>query len=251
MLENVRVNVKRGLPQAGEFKAHNRRLAIAGGGPSLQDTWKKLKNPKFDVAAVNGSLGFLLERKVTPWACGVVDSGEHMADIVPRHPDVWYFLSSTCNPKVYEKLEGCKIVQWHPTTPDSIIYEPGVELAVGGGVTMGLRWLNLGYLLGYRRFDLHGLDSSYRGSRTHAYSDRRDGGDYIEVDGWKTSMNFVQQVVSFFGIMDRLTQDDVDPIKVNLHGTGLLQSTWKKALKESRNDAACGVRELEELPGAG
>ena len=223
-LEHVKVNIKRGLPQAGQFKAHGRKLAVASGGPSLEDTYRELDG---DIAAVNGSLGFLMDRGIKPWACGVLDAGAHMVGVVPRVEGVWYFLASTCHPKLFEHLEGCNIVMWHPSGVEGIMDVDGVNFAIGGGVTMGLRWIHLGYALGYREFDLHGLDSSYRGDSTHAYPDRRDGKEHIVVEGYRTNINFVQQVLSFIATMDRLEKDDVDPVKVNLFGEGLLQDKWK------------------------
>ena len=47
------------------------------------------------------------------------------------------------------------------------------------------------------------------------------------VEGYRTNINFVQQVLSFIATMDRLEKDDVDPVKVNLFGEGLLQDKWK------------------------
>ena len=50
---------------------------------------------------------------------------------------------------------------------------------IGGGTSVGLRTIFLGYVLGYRTFHLHGNDASFRGLETHAYWDRR-WGDWVE-----------------------------------------------------------------------
>ncbi|MFM2462009.1 hypothetical protein, partial [Klebsiella pneumoniae] len=70
---------------------------------------------------------------------------------------------------------------------------------IGGGTTMGIRWLNLGHYMGFRKFEMHGLDSSYRGAQTHAYADSRDGkAGTIEINGYVTDNNFLTQCIDWF-----------------------------------------------------
>lgn len=215
--ENVRSAMSRGLREAGPCAPHDRILSIASGGPSLEDTWQQLTGV---TVAVNGSLGFLLEKGVTPWACGVFDPRSHLADIIEPHPDVFFFLGSTCHPRVFEKLAGCKIVLWHQLGIHRSA--PGAKYLIDGGSTMGLRWLTLGHFMGFRRFDCHGLDSSFRGSKTHAYPDYRDGMEQMELCGYQTSLNFIAQIRDWFegkAVFDSLG----DGTDIRLFGDGLLQ----------------------------
>lgn len=221
MAENARSALARGLPEAGMFRAHDRTLSVAAGGPSLADTWQDFKG---DVAAVNGSLRFLLERDVVPWACGVLDPGDHMADLIERKPGVFYFVASICHPSVFDKLSGCDVIIWHPSPMP--IECPRLQIC--GGCTMGLRWVTLGYAMGFRKFDLHGLDSSFRGMATHAYPDRRDGeAPGLVVNGRATAINFVQQIADFFEMVELFRSDDLDDIALNVRGDGLLQDFWR------------------------
>ena len=241
LLENIRSSLSRpGLHTFGDFKAHSRKLAIAAGGPSLEDTWKRLDG---DVAAVNGSLRFLRERDITPWACGVLDPRPRMADVVDAVPGIFYFVSSTVHPTVFDKLQraGCDIVLWHPSPWPTEFPEPA--LLVGGGTTMGLRWINLGYCLGYRRFDLHGLDSSYRDDKTHAYPDGFDR-DIVEVSGYRTSPNFMVQVLDYFELMKLYDKPEVDPVVMKVYGDGLLQHECKRMVEAAKRGEAyhpCGA----------
>lgn len=226
--ENVRSAMARGLQEAGPRKPHGRVMSIAAGGPSLADTWRELRDV---VVAVNGSLGFLLERGVTPWACGVFDPRPHLADIIERHPDVFYFLGSTCHPRVFDKLQGCKIVLWHPLGVQSVVMaDKGARYFIDGGTTMGLRWISLGIFMGFRSFDAHGLDSSFRGDRTHAYPDYRDGLLPMELCGYRTTLNFIQQVEDWRQCRDVYgSLPDEDRPTIKLFGDGLLQHmdrTW-------------------------
>lgn len=241
MVENMRSALSRGLREVKACKPHGYALAIASGGPSLADTYQDLE-AHGDVAAVNGSLGFLLEKGIVPTYCGVLDSNEHMVDVVVADPRVRYLVASNCHPKLFDKLidAGCKVWLWH-TTPKSINSEEGARLLkehrpetwymIGGGCTIGLRWVNLGYVMGYREFHLHGLDSSFREDRSHAYKDRRWGKwvdeSSLEINGYKTSLNFLQQVGDAANMITRFQQGDMEPVKFHIHGDGLLQACWR------------------------
>ncbi len=156
LLRRVRSSVARGLPEIKECAAHDGILAIAGGGPSLEDTYKDLTGY---VAAVNGSLAYLLSKGIVPHMCGVCDPTEHMADVVEAHPDVTYFIASHCHPKLFDKLKDCKVYLWHLTMIDGIdellkeLYPDGTT-QIRGGCTMGLKWFNLGYHMGFRKIHL-------------------------------------------------------------------------------------------------
>lgn len=230
MLANMRSAIARGLPLLSIQKPHDLRLSVAGGGPSLVDTYQKLEGI---VATQNGTLRWLLEHDVRPGLCAVMDAGEHIADMLVADPKVHYLIASVCDPSVFDKLKGCDVRLWH-VSPDSLEDPQGAIsildeaygdqwFAIGGGCTMGLRWIDLGYLLGFRQFDLHGLDSSFRGSATHAYPDRADDKECIEVNGRLTRPNFLAQVHDFFGSVERFSEPDRQPIAIEVFGDGLLQ----------------------------
>lgn len=251
--EQMRSAVARGLPNVSTCGAHEHTLAVAAGGPSLTDTYKELKGY---VAAVNGSLAWLLDKGIVPNACGVCDPGAHMADIIEPHKDVTYYLASMVHPSVFDKLiaAGCYVVLWHVAPLEGIdqllneLYPKKDWLQIGGGSTMGLRWLNLGYICGFRKFDFHGLDSSFRiyepyhpanaeeakfryfsqsmRRASHAYPDHQDDKEWMELDGYQTKVNFVAQVIDFIKVMDRYIQPDIEPVDVRVFGEGLLQKKW-------------------------
>lgn len=240
MVENMRSALARGLPELKLFRPHGETLAIAAGGPSLQDTYEKLEG---HVAAANGSLAFLLGKGLVPHFCGVLDANPHMAGVVVADPRVNYLIASNCHPSLFDKLlaSGCKVWLWHATgrslgtmEADEVLRKsrPDTWLSIFGGSTIGLRLVNIGYALGYRRFHLHGMDSSFRGDTTHAYPDRRTGEwaqqSSIEVDGYRTSLNFLQQVGDFALLLSRMAKPDTDPVEFEVFGDGLLQACWHK-----------------------
>ena len=226
MLEHVRSALSRGLPRPQLCRPHGRLMSVAGGGPSLAETYPQLDGV---IVTANAGLGFLLSKGITPWACGLLDARPHIADLIEPHPDVFYFVASTCHPSVFDKLRNSKVILWHPSGL------PGIEDAlppdtdmIAGATTMGLRWINLAYYMGFRRFNLHGLDSSYRQGATHAYPDVRDNREHsIEIDGYPTDNNFLQQVSDYVALREVFALDR-EPPQFRLFGTGLLQHVVAK-----------------------
>lgn len=236
LLDNVRYAMTLGLPEVKQCAAHDQILSIAGGGPSLEDTWQDLTG---FVAAVNGSLAYLIEKGVTPQMCGVCDPSEHMADIVKAVPGVTYFVASCVHPKVFDKLiaAGCTVYLWHLHPIDGLDellgqYYPDGWVQIPGGCTMGTRWLTLGYHLGFRKIHVHGLDSSFR-KTSHAYPDHQDVKEWVGFDGFQTRINFLGQVVDFIGLMEDGRKSDVEPIEIKMFGEGLLQKRYAHWLKNN------------------
>lgn len=243
MIENMRSALARGLPEATPCRPHGMLMAVAGGGPSIADTYKDLTG---FTCAVNGSLAWLLDQGFKPNACGILDAGPHIADVIMPAPGIRYYVASICDPAVFDKLRGCDVVLWH-TTPHSTEDPDGVMAllnaerpqkwhAIGGYCTMGLRWINLGYFLGFRRFHLHGLDSSFRGQSTHAYPDRADTKDRLTFNGRETRPNFLAQVYDFFGVINTMRARDPS-VEIEVFGDGLLQDEWNRWCAEKRHEA--------------
>lgn len=227
LLRNVRSALSRGLPTLRGCRAHGHTLSVAAGGPSLADTYHHLTG---QIAAVNGSCGWLIDHGIVPNLCGVMDAGEHMADVITADRRVRYLVAAVCDPSVFDKLKDCHVTLWFPTGfPGTREAIPPNQLLIGGGCTMGLRWLTLGHTLGFRRFELHGLDSSYRNGATHAYKDHGNRNDPVmTIRGRQTALNFTEQVSDFFDMIERAKMPDIDPMVINVHGDGLLQDEWKR-----------------------
>lgn len=231
MLQNMRHALSLGLREVDGCRPHAHTLSIAGGGPSLADTYGQMSGM---VAAINGSCGFLIGKGVIPHLCGVLDAGAHMPDVIVADKRVRYYVASICDPGVFAKLKDCDVRLWHPS---SVTGGQGLLelrhrswITIAGGSTMGLRWMNLGYVLGFRTFHLHGLDSSFGPEGTHAYEDKNPNrrGQRIVVDGWVTAPNFAEQADEFFVQMAKFSEPGIDPISVEMFGDGLLQSRFRR-----------------------
>lgn len=239
LLENVRYALSLGLPEVTQCAPHDQILSIAGGGPSLEDTYPQLTGY---VAAINGSLSYLLGKGVVPQMCGICHPKDNIVDIIEPHPKVAYFLGSCVHPKVFDKLLAakCRVYLWHLHPIDGLDellskhYGPDGWTQIPGGTTMGLRWITLGYHLGFRKFHLHGLDSSFRGKSSHAYPDHQDHKEWLNYDGYQTRIPFIGQVEDFISLMEESRNPEVEPTEYTMFGDGLLQARYAHWLKSNQ-----------------
>lgn len=160
-------------------------VSIVGSGPSLKDTWKDIKG---DVIACNASNQFLLERGIVPKYVMIFDADILAEEFVTTpHKDVTYLIASRCHPKLFEHLEGYRVVVWHAKGDLNIekILEKRqrMEPMVGGGSAAVTRTMFLSHPLGYRTMHLYGADSSYNNAETKKRYDR----EVIEKDDLKGS----------------------------------------------------------------
>jgi hypothetical protein len=226
LMANVRGALARGLPEAKQCKPHKHVLSIAGGGPSLADTYKELDGY---IGAVNGSAGYLAGKGILPDACLLLDPVPWLTDEVLADNRIRYFVASQCDPAMFDYLKDCHVELWHASGPPGLGETlQGKHMLVGGGSTCSLRWITLGYALGFRHFKLHGMDSSYGKGHHHAYGVKTD--DLLptmEIGGFITRSDFVAQVNDFMAMLIRMSQPDIEPIKIEVFGDGLLQHHWK------------------------
>jgi FkbM family methyltransferase len=155
-------------------------------------------------------------------------------------PGVAYFLASCVHPDVFDKLlkAGCRVYLWHLSPiegQEAILKEhyPKGYVQIPGGCTMGLRWLTLGYHLGFRKFNIHGMDSSFEGKSSHAYPDYQDDKDWVTFDGYQTRPNFIAHATDFISMMERIREEGVDPLEIRMFGHGLLQDRYRHWLKKN------------------
>src|SRR5678816_1903040 len=156
--EQIRSALKR--PNVGRVQPvtelRNEPCAIVGYGPSLKQTWKKLKGFKW-IFSCSGATRFLIDRKIIPSWHVAVDPlpGFTVKLIGEPHPDVEYLISSTCHPDVFDHLSDFNVKLWHVFAQDGESEQvlPRGEWAITGGCDVGLRSLTLARFFGFT--DLH------------------------------------------------------------------------------------------------
>lgn len=188
-IPNMRSSCALPLPWFVGRSQHDDVFVIVGGGPSMASRVDaiKLRQRKGEIiVALNGANGFLRGRGVTPDLVVFVDPSAVVAGFVTdaKHDKATYLVASICHPDVFAALAGRDVCVWHPEIPG----KQGVEqreilsgygnlpvVLVGGGCTGALRSLSLGFIMGFRRFHMYGVDSSYSpGGKDHAY-EKHDG----------------------------------------------------------------------------
>lgn len=151
-----------------------RTLSIACYGPSLRDTWRELRQP---ILSMSGATKWLAEHGVIPDFHIDMDPRAHkVMTSLPPVPGVKYLVASVCVPEYFDALEaaGSEVILWHTVSSNweqdlkwVAEHDPG-QLVVSSGSTIGLGAIQLGGILGFRRFEIHGMDGSFAGDDRHA-----------------------------------------------------------------------------------
>ncbi len=179
-LKNIDSAIRRGLPDLQAYKRHSGVWHICAGGPSLRKEIKKIKRLGKMVVSVNGTHDYLLSKGVQPDIFVLTDPQAHCTRFV-KNPQrqVVYLIAAHCDPAVFDALVGYTVLVWYP-----LDYELPVPVSIGGGTTVGLRAINIGYTLGYRDIHLYGFDGCVRQSH-HAYPQPQNDGDEIRDVKWR------------------------------------------------------------------
>lgn len=174
------------------LQPHNKDLIIVGGAPSIKTRvgeLKRLQRRGASIFAVNGSHDYLISKGLVPDFCVILDQKASMAEEIKPTDGVTYLVASCCHPSTFDLLENCDVVVWHAQMggpEEQVLLEHwrqatgGQYMLVGGGCTVSLRAMNLGFLLGFRNITLYGVDSSFT-EETHAYKDRTNPEKTIDI----------------------------------------------------------------------
>jgi len=160
-LENIEASIDR-FPWM-DAESNGGRWNICAGGPSLQKEVSKIRKAEGVIVSVNGTHDYLLSKNIVPDYFVMADPRAHNAAFV-RNPrkGVVYLIAAHCDPSVFDALEGYTVRLWFP-----LDYELPIP-SIGGGSTVGLRAINIGYTLGYTNIHLWGFDGCVK-NHHHAY----------------------------------------------------------------------------------
>lgn len=231
--ENVKRNCRRIVKRVKDgIEPHDLVANLVCYGPSLASTWPSLRNCE-DVYCVGAAHDFLINKGIIPYASIDCDPRARIVDQVKPHEAVRYWLASCVDPSYIAKLRGFDIALWHlhngQNSADFIWdLEPEAWLLIGGG-SVGLRAVSLLYARGYRKFSIHGMDSSYLGNVEYAgeHVPQKDK-NVIDVrcgDRWfKSNPSLIDYARQFLDDL-RLWEGS----SFELYGDGLLQEMCKHA----------------------
>ncbi len=220
---NIAHNVELGLPAFKKDRSQpGKKVAIVGYGPSLADTWERLKDWDGAIWTCSKAHGFLLERGIVPHFHSDVDMRAHKAGFLTPHPDTSYVIASSAHPLYFERLkdEGITPALYHSQVDPDQKYDPRYP-CLKVRFDAGLQSAEAAFQLGYDDQHWFGIDYGVRHGKTHAGYHGGVTSDEIEVEVkgevYRTTQLFIHGL--FLG---ELMLCQRKPLKCTVHGDSLL-----------------------------
>jgi hypothetical protein len=224
---------------------HERKFILVCYGPSLLDNLTTLKDLEGDVYSVSGAHDVLIANGIVPRGHVECDPRPHKAKFLKSpHPETTYFLASCCHKDTLDAIPHDQVVLWHSAQSkeeDRYIesVSPGA-FTVLGGTTVGTRALSVGTVLGYRDFEIFGMDCSFEQIQ-HAGEHSNDAkeSEFLEVQvnsrgpKWRTTTLLAAQVQDFLRHIS-----ETPDCQYKLHGKGMLQHMFQNEVHHSRCQTA-------------
>ena len=238
LFEHIRVNSARDLDWVGFRPAHDGVAIMCGGGPSLAehlDEISYLWSAGGDIFAMNGASVFLGRNWIPVDYQVIADAKQETASLVDRGARAHLFASQV-HPDTIDAIRATlrRPQLWHLHMEGMEDHFPaerrqrGGYALVGGGAAVGNSALCLAYVMGYRRFEVFGYDSSHRGEASHAYDQPMNRFIPVAEVEWggrtyRSSVAMKAQAEKFQITGQALVQQGCT---INVHGDGLLPAMW-------------------------
>lgn len=230
-IANLRINLKRDLPNVKNVPVHDKTMIMVCGGPTvesfLDEIKEKNKDSRYDVFCSNNTHDWLISVGIIPYAQFMIDpKAIKVKDVEKPHKDVRYMIGAQCNPGVFDALEGhdvhrivsCSNLQDVSGVRDfqmaASFLDHETYTNLFGGTMAGLRAMNLADMLGYQTVEFYGFDSCffdyYENGKPKFYSYPKDRAESIlevkTADGntWLSSPVFASQARQFLKWKHRL-----------------------------------------------
>ena len=204
-------------------------LSIVGYGPSLRETWQAITHP---MITCSGAHNFLLERGIVPNWHAESDPWPAKAMFTRKpHKDVTYLIASCCDPQIWGNVQGNQRRIWHcaePATEAWLRDNAPAESITGFGTTVGERAVELGMILGYRRFKFFGIDCSFtheqRAGEHHGGTHEEISVDVPTYGTFKTSHAMLFSARTLVNLLLR------DQIECEVYGNNLVSALLARAM---------------------
>lgn len=222
-----------------ECEAHDKTAVICSGGPSLvefiEDLRKLSRRKDHRIFCVKHSHKVLLEHKITPFGCLLLDPRPHTIDFIENpHPKVNYFVASMCHPVILDRLLESNAKVWGYNAlvgagEKDVVRETQGEKAflIGGGSTSAMRGVHLLHALGFRRVKMYGFDSCYAenvGENTSGKTKKKC--QLFEIGGRKfwSDNELMAQAQDFRDIFNEMFQNQVS---IEVFGDGVIPHIYR------------------------
>lgn len=221
----IRRALSLGLPEiTPALCRHDGTFVIAASGPSLVEFVEEIRSEQANgrpICAINGAYDYLVEQGITPDIFLTVDPRPMPQNVTKPQKETVFLLASRVNPEVYDRLKCFRVMVWHSWSTENECHEFKGKFAIGGGTTSGLRAINVGYVLGFRKFSLYGMDSClaadgktkrFTGEEAGKIVDVIVGGEIFLCNGAMAQQ--AQEFQTLYNVMPDL--------HIDCHGNGLL-----------------------------
>lgn len=237
---NIRGALARNLPELQPaIVSHDGTLVICGSGPSLPEYINEIREQREidrrPIVACNGAHDFLCSKGIPPNLFLSVDPRDTiLPNVSLKNQDTIYLLASRCHPSVFDHLADCKIMVWHSWAPGEETEAFKGHMGIGGGTTSGMRAIHVGYVLGFRKFILYGMDSCLAPDRmTKRFSGEKAGRIVDVIVGGKTfytNIAMAQQANEFQSLI-KVLSDATFVSRGNGIITAILEERRKRGLR--------------------
>lgn len=230
--------IARGLPRLDRRPLdESKTLHIACYGPSLQDTFEELRG-KYPIVSMSGATKFLASHGIIPDYAIEMDPRESQLVVsLPPVPTVHYLIASVVTPTFFDQVlaAGNEVTLWHTVSSnweDELGWfaqhdRPDV-LVVSAGCTVGLAAIQLGGILGFNRFEIHGMDGSFKDGARHAGP--HGGKTQKDTHTWDAGgVTYRTSKIMANAVAEAVNTAKNFPIITVWHGDGLTQALIREA----------------------
>lgn len=238
--ENIEYSMIQNLPIIeSQLPKHDLVANIIGGGPSINQFIEQIRSSSKNnetIVALNNSYKWLKENDIQPNIQIMLDAREENSKFVPvsdKRCELFY--ASQCHRSVIDLAKNLNTTIWHANIPELLdSFKDRDMFWVGSGTTVGIRSIILLYILGYRKFNIYGYDSSYTDGNGHGYKQSLNEGEKTieaEIAGRKfiSAPWMVTQTEEFLQVMEYFTGEGCE---FSIYGDGLLQHAVRTSLVE-------------------
>lgn len=220
-----------------QCRKHNGVAILVSGGPSfkeyLSEYRKYAKRKDHYIFCVKSSHDWLIENKIIPFGCFLLDPRPHVLDFIETpNQKVKYFCATMCHPVTVDRVvdSGAEVWGYNAVVgageAEIIAKEGKSNIMLSGGSTAATRGLTLLHSLGFRSFKLFGYDSCYLGKpdEVHGFNKRKKAFQ-VEMMGRKfwTDAELMAQAQDFDKM---LKQPEALGLDLEVFGDGMIPHIW-------------------------
>lgn len=179
ILKQVARNIRRQLPQLMLHQPNSDTVALVCGGPSLASTEHQLVEAVWagaKVVAVNGAYQWCIVHNIKPSAMVMLDARDFNARFVASPvKGCRYLLAAQCHSDAFDYCRDRDVTIWHCCSAGEV--EADMLSAyyfkrfnpVPLGTTVAIKAIQVLRMLGFKSFDIFGLDSCWMDDEHHGY----------------------------------------------------------------------------------